>query len=264
VTARAQGRLRSLAVAGAIVVLWEGGKVLFAIPTYKLPHIHQIFADLLRRTGGDELMAWIMAQNAAVTAVESLAGFALGGVAGLVLAVTFAYSRLLERGVLPYVIASQTVPILAIAPMVVVWLGTSWFSKAVIAAYLTFFPVTINMLRGLKAVDPEALALMRALAATPRQVLLKLRVPASLPYLFTALRISATASVIGAIVGELPVGSRWGMGVVIINAAQYYNWQPANLWAAILVSALIGIVFYHVVAAVERHVVRWQPAGSAI
>ncbi|PYO34665.1 MAG: hypothetical protein DMD86_08160 [Candidatus Rokuibacteriota bacterium] len=104
-------------------------------------------------------MAWIMAQNAAVTAVESLAGFALGGVAGLLLAVTFAYSRLLERGVLPYVIASQTVPILAIAPMVVVWLGTSWFSKAVIAAYLTFFPVTINMLRGLKAVDPEALVL---------------------------------------------------------------------------------------------------------
>jgi len=263
VTARAEGRLRSFALAGAIVLIWEGGKFLFAIPTYKLPHIHQIFGDFLRRTGGDELMAWIMAQNAAVTAVESLAGFALGGVAGLLLAVTFAYSRLLERGVLPYVIASQTVPILAIAPMVVVWLGTSWFSKAVIAAYLTFFPVTINMLRGLGAVDAEALALMRALAATPRQVFLKLRVPASLPYLFTALRISATASVIGAIVGELPVGSRWGMGVVIINAAQYYNWQPANLWSAILVSALIGIVFYHVVATVERRVVRWQPAVPA-
>lgn len=259
-SARAQGRLRSLAVAGAIVLVWEGAKVLFAVPTYKLPHIHQIFADFLRRTGSDELMAAIMALNAAVTALESLAGFALGGTAGLILAVIFAYSRLLERGVLPYVIASQTVPILAIAPMVVVWLGTSWFSKAVIAAYLTFFPVTINMLRGLKAVDPEALALMRALAATPRQIFLKLRVPASLPYLFTALRISATASVVGAIVGELPVGSRWGMGVVIINAAQYYNWQPANLWSAILVSALIGIVFHHVVAAVERHVVRWQPA----
>jgi NitT/TauT family transport system permease protein len=260
VTSRAQRRLRSLAVAAVIVLIWEGAKALFAIPTYKLPHIHQIFADFLRRTGSDELMVSIMAQNAAVTAVESLAGFVLGGIAGLLLAVGFASSRLLERGVLPYAIASQTVPILAIAPMVVVWLGTSWFSKAVIAAYVTFFPVTINMLRGLKAVDPEALALMRALAATPRQVFLKLRVPASLPYLFTALRISATASVIGAIVGELPVGSRWGMGVVIINAAQYYNWQPANLWAAILVSALIGIVFYHVVATVERHVVRWQPA----
>src|SRR5437660_6498843 len=123
-----------------------------------------------------------MTQNASYTALESLIGFALGGVTGLVLAIGFAHSRLLERGLLPYVIASQTVPILAIAPMVVVWLGTSWVSKAVIAAYLTFFPVTINVLRGLRAVDPDALALMRALAATPRQVFLRLRVPTALPY----------------------------------------------------------------------------------
>jgi NitT/TauT family transport system permease protein len=133
----------------------------------------------------------------------------------------------------------------------------------VIAAYLTFFPVTVNVLRGLRMVDPDALALMRALAATPRQVFLKLRIPAALPYLFVALRISATASVVGAIIGELPVGSRFGMGVVIINAAQYYNWQPANLWAAILVSALLGIAFYHLVAAVERRFVRWQPGEVA-
>jgi NitT/TauT family transport system permease protein len=136
-------------------------------------------------------------------------------------------------------------------------------SKAVIAAYLTFFPVTVNVLRGLRTVDPDALALMRALAATPRQVFLKLRFPAALPYLFVALRISATASVVGAIIGELPVGSRFGMGVVIINAAQYYNWQPANLWAAILVSALLGIAFYQLVAAVERPFVRWQPGEAA-
>jgi len=129
----------------------------------------------------------------------------------------------------------------------------------VIAAYLTFFPVTVNMLRGLRTIDPDALALMRALAATPRQVFLKLRFPAALPYLFTALKISATASVVGAIIGELPVGSRFGMGVVIINGAQYYNWQPANLWAAILVSALIGIAFYQIVAAVERRCLAWRP-----
>ena len=94
-------------------------------------------------------------------------------------------------------------------------------------------------------------------SASSRQIFFKLRFPASLPYLFTALRISATASVIGAIVGELPVGSRYGMGVVIINAAQYYNWRPVNLWAAIAVSALIGILFYHTVAAVERRVLSW-------
>jgi NitT/TauT family transport system permease protein len=261
----AAGRgLRPLAVIGLIVALWEGGKALFALPTYKLPHVHEIFADFVREGAGGERWAWIMAQNAGVTAIESLVGFALGASTGLVLALAFAHSPLLERGVLPYVIASQTVPILAIAPMIVVWLGTSWFSKAVIAAYLTFFPVTINMLRGLRAVDADALALMRALAATPTQILVKLRFPASLPYLFTALRLSATASVVGAIVGELPVGSRFGMGVVIINAAQYYNWRPANLWAAILVSALIGIAFYHAVAAVERCVVRWPTAAPSV
>ena len=195
--------------------------------------------------------------------MESLAGFLLGGLAGLLLAVLFAGSRLLERGLLPYVMASQTVPILAVAPMVVVWLGTSWVSKAVIAAYLTFFPVTVNVLRGLQTIDPDALALMRAVAAPPRQVFLKLRIPAAAPYLFTALRISATASVVGAIIGELPVGSRFGMGVVIINAAQYYNWRPANLWAAILVSSLLGIGFYHTVAAVERVSLRGRPAAQA-
>lgn len=260
--ARTRG-VRSLAVAAVLVGIWEGSKALFAIPTYKLPHVHEVLGEFVRPGTGGTPVGVILAQNAAYTALESVIGFALGGVAGLVLAVLFARSRLLERGLLPYVMVSQTVPILAVAPMVVVWLGTSWVSKAVIAAYLTFFPVTVNVLRGLRTVDPEALALMRALAATPRQVFLKLSVPAALPYLFTALRISATASVVGAIIGELPVGSRFGMGVVIINAAQYYNWRPANLWAAILVSALLGIAFYHLVAAVERRVVRWQPAAAA-
>lgn len=248
----------------AVALVWEGAKALFAVPSYQLPHLHEILADFLREGAGGERWFWIMAENAGYTALESFIGFALGAGAGLVLAIGFAHSRLLERGLLPYVVASQTVPILAIAPMVVVWLGTSWFSKAVIAAYLTFFPVTINMARGLRALDPDALALMRALAANSRQILFKLRVPAALPYLFTALRISATASVIGAIVGELPVGSRFGMGVVIINAAQYYNWRPANLWAAILVSAVIGMVFYQAVAAVEARVVRWSRTAPAV
>jgi NitT/TauT family transport system permease protein len=256
------GRAASALVILAIIVVWEGAKAAFHIPTFMLPHVHEILGEFVRRGGRGELYAGIMAHNAAYTAWEALIGFALGASAGLVLAVSFAYSRLFERGLLPYVIASQTVPILAIAPMIVVWLGTSWVSKAVIAAYLTFFPVTINMLRGFKSVDRDALALMRSLAATTRQAFFKLQFPAALPYLFTALRISATASVIGAIVGELPVGSRYGMGVVIINAAQYYNWRPANLWAAILVSASIGIAFYHAVAAVERRVVRWRPAGT--
>ena len=251
--------LASFAVGGAILLLWEGSKAVFAIPRYMLPHVHEILGEFLRMGADGTPWLFIMAHNAGYTALESVIGFALGATTGLGLAVLFARFRLLERGLLPYVMVSQTVPILAVAPMVVVWLGTSWVSKAVIAAYLTFFPVTVNMLRGLRTVDPEALALMRALAATPRQVFLKLRFPSALPYLFTALKISATASVVGAIIGELPVGSRFGMGVVIINGAQYYNWQPANLWAAILVSALLGIAFYQAVAAVERRCLAWRP-----
>ena len=251
--------LASFAVGGAILLLWEGGKAVFAIPRYMLPHVHEILGEFLRTGADGTPWLFIMAHNAGYTALESVIGFALGATTGLGLAVLFARFRLLERGLLPYVMVSQTVPILAVAPMVVVWLGTTWMSKAVIAAYLTFFPVTVNMLRGLRTVDPDALALMRALAATPRQVFLKLRFPAALPYLFTALKISATASVVGAIIGELPVGSRFGMGVVIINGAQYYNWQPANLWAAILVSALLGIAFYQAVAAVERRCLAWRP-----
>jgi len=242
-----------------LAICWEGSKAFWNIPTYKLPHLYDIFGEFFHRAGNGQLMLVLMAQNAAFTAAEALAGFLLGGLAGLALAVIFVHSRLLERGFLPYVVASQTVPILAIAPMVVVWLGTSWASKAVIAAYLTFFPVTINVLRGLRSIEPDAFALMQSYAATVSQVLLKLRLPAAVPYLFTALRISATASVIGAIIGELPVGSRYGIGVIIINAAQYYNWRPANLWAAILVSAVLGLGFYGLVAWTERRVVTWHP-----
>jgi len=248
-----------LITVAALTVVWEGSKLYFRIPEYKLPHIYEIFGEFLNRGGNGDLMLVILAQNAWVTAYEAVVGFVLGSAAGFLLAVALARSRLLERGLLPYVIASQTVPILAIAPMVVVWLGTSWVSKAVIAAYLTFFPVTVNVLRGLASVEPDALALLDSYAATPAQIFFKLRLPASLPYLFTALRISATASVIGAIVGELPVGSRFGMGVVIINAAQYYNWRPANLWAAILLAALLGIGFYALVAWAEGRIMVWKP-----
>ena len=256
--------LTSLGVILAAMAAWEASKAVWRIPDFKLPHSYAILAELIRRTGDGELWLVVLARNALVTGGEALVGFLMGGLAGFLIAVVFIHWPLAEQGLSPYVVASQTVPILAIAPMVVVWVGTGWLSKAIIASYLTFFPVTVNMSRGLRAVDTDELALMRALSASSRQVLFKLRLPASLPYLFTALRISATASVIGAIVGELPVGSRYGMGVVIINAAQYYNWRPANLWAAILVSAVIGIVFYHAVAAVERSVVSWSRTAPAI
>jgi NitT/TauT family transport system permease protein len=256
---------RAFPVAGVIIggmLLWEFVKAAFGIPDFKLPHAYAILGELFRRTGRGELWLAALGRNALVTGGEALVGFVMGGLAGFVIAAGFIHWPFAERGLLPYVVASQTVPILAIAPMVVVWLGTGWVSKAIIASYLTFFPVTINVLRGLRAVPPDALALMRSYGATPGQVFFKLRLPTSVPYLFTALRISATASVVGAIIGELPVGSAAGLGVVIINAAQYYTFRPTNLWAAILVAALLGMAFYFLIVEVERLVVRGQQPSA--
>jgi NitT/TauT family transport system permease protein len=233
-----------------------------------MPHLHSIVGQLFepsRRNG--PLLIEVLSKSALFTAKEAALGFALGGVIGFTLAVALAHSRVLQRGFMPYIVASQTVPILAIAPMVVVYLGSrgvaGWISVAVIAAYLTFFPVTINTLRGLLSADPRALELMRSYAAGRWKVLWKLRVPASMPYLFSALKISATASVVGAIIGELPSSIQDGLGGAILNFNQYYLSSPPSLWATNLVAAALGIAFFLVVALAERLLVRRAPENVA-
>jgi NitT/TauT family transport system permease protein len=240
----------------------------FAVNDTTMPHLHSIVAQLFEpsRANGP-LLIHVLFDSAVFTAKEAATGFALGAVVGFALAVVLTHSRLLERGLLPYIVASQTVPILAIAPMVVVWMGSrgspAWFSVAVIAAYLTFFPVTINSLRGLKSADPRAVELMRSYAGSRWQILWKLRIPASLPYVFSALRVAAAACVVGAIVGELPSSIQDGLGGAILNFAQYYSFQPKNLWATNLVAAALGILFFLVVVLVERMVVRRAPEHVA-
>jgi NitT/TauT family transport system permease protein len=252
---------RSLALFGllaALAVVWEVFKVAFGITDYNLPHIYAIplaFLKPLASTG--QPMGWYILDQTQYTVYEALAGFALGALAGFALGVIFAHSRLLERGCLPYVVASQTVPILAVAPMVVIWLGRGFFSIALIASYLTFFPVVINTLRGLLSVEPTALELMQSYAATRREILFKLRLPASLPYLFTALKISSTASIIGALIAEM-TGSQRGLGWNLVYFAQFYNSDPPNLWAAIVLSGALGLLAYGAILLIERRTVRWQ------
>ena len=179
------------------------------------------------------------------------------------LAVLLAHVMLLERGLLPFVVGSQTVPILAIAPMVVIGLGSrgiqGWKSVAILAAWLTFFPVCINTLRGLKSPDPRAVELMESYAASRWRVLWQLRVPSSVPYIFTALKISATASVIGAIIGETPASIQGGLGGAIVNFNQYYSLQPTFLWATNVVCAAMGLLFFGLVVLAEHVVVRRAP-----
>jgi NitT/TauT family transport system permease protein len=262
----------------ALCLLWEGFKWFgettglkigtFVVNDRTFPHIYDIVGQLFepsRRNG--PLLIEVLWDAALFTAKEAAVGFFLGAAIGFVLGVILAHSRLLQRGFLPYIVASQTIPILAIAPMVVVWLGgrgfPDWFSVSVIAAYLTFFPVTINTLRGLTSVDPRALELMRSYAAHPLQILWRLRLPTSLPFLFAAFKISATASVVGAIIGELPASIQDGLGGAILNFNQYYSSSPESLWATNLIAALLGIAFFLIVVGVEKIVVRRAPEHVA-
>jgi NitT/TauT family transport system permease protein len=269
-----------LAVPLALWGLWEGYRWLwmnqgwtwpFAVDNTTMPHITDIVRALFKNpssvSGGGDNLGMLLVKSALFTAKEAAVGFALGAAVGFLLGVVLAQSRLLTRGFLPYIVASQTVPILAVAPIVVVYLGTlhvaAWFSVAVIAAYLTFFPVAINTLRGLQSADRRALELMRSYAAGRGTVLLKLRLPAALPYIFAALKISATASIVGAIIGELPSGIQDGLGGKILTFNQYYGLDPTQLWATNVIAAMLGIVFYLLIALVERLVVRRAPENVA-
>ena len=237
----------------------------FVVDNTSMPHVHTIVQALFQQptAGVGDLLIVQLLHAALFTAKEAAIGFVLGASVGFALGVFMSQWRMLQRGLLPYVVASQTVPILAVAPIVVVYLGSlhvaSWFSVAVIAAYLTFFPVTINTLRGLLSTDRRALELMRSYAAGRWEVLWKLRVPAALPYIFSALKVSATACIVGAIIGEAPSSIQSGLGGYIVNFNQYYTLAPQNLWATNLVAALLGISFFLAIVLAERLVLRRAP-----
>jgi NitT/TauT family transport system permease protein len=224
-----------------------------------LPHIWNILLAYTKpwQPGVDATtLAQKIAESALFTWRSAAIGFVFGTVLGLVLATIFVHSRLLERALVPYVIASQTVPILALAPMIVFAFGANVTSVVIIATYLTFFPVTIAMIRGLRSFDPRAMELMRSYAASRSQIYWKLRIPASLPYLFTALKIAATAGIVGAIIGEGPGGMTEGLGNLILTFNQYYITGPEKLWAAIGGTAVLGIVFFILIVAAEAFVLR--------
>jgi NitT/TauT family transport system permease protein len=275
-----QARRRGVLLLAVLVLiwgLWEGFRALgihygwqrpFTVDATSMPHIHDMIWALFQRPNPEApLLIVTLLKAAAFTGREALLGFAMGATGGFAIGAVLAHSRMLQRGVLPYVVASQTIPILAIAPMVVIWLAsvhvTPWVSVAVIAAYLTFFPVVIATIRGLQAADHRAVELMRSYAANRWTVLWKLRFPMALPFLFSALRISATASIVGAIIGEQPSSIAGGLGGAILNFAQYYSFQPQNLWATNIIAAALGIAFFLAVVGAEKLVVRRAPEHVA-
>jgi NitT/TauT family transport system permease protein len=285
--ARRADALRPVAgFVSAVVVLtaaWEIGKWLAGDPwrfpsflgtglaiDHRPPFRWIIFSDLNLPHVWDVVGAFVETDANGVTGLQSLlgsalftlrgaaAGFVLGAAVGLGLAIALIHVRVLERALVPLIVASQTIPIVALAPIIVVGLHAGWVGIAIVASYLTFFPVTIAAIRGLRAADPRAFELMRSYAADRPRVLWSLRMPASVPYLFTALKISATASIVGAIVGELPSGFREGLGGAILLAMQYYTLGPEQLWATVIVAAALGFLAFLTVVLVERWVLRDQ------
>jgi NitT/TauT family transport system permease protein len=196
--------------------------------------------------------------HVAVTAESTLWGFVLGTLLGLVLAVLIVHSRTLDRALLPWIVASQTVPVLAIAPIVLVILGSLGFSgvapKAVIAMYLCFFPVTVAMVQGLRSPQVIETEMMHTYAANWWQSLWLLRLPASLPFLFPALRVGIAAGLVGAMVAELPTGAVAGLGARLLTGSYYGN--TIQIWSALVMSALLGLALTMAVAGIERLVLR--------
>jgi len=233
----------------ALLLAWEAYIRALHVPHYLLPA-----PSLIGRAFVEEWPA--IQRNVGQTLVEATGGFVLGNGFAVALAVLFVHSRTLERVFYPVAVAIRTVPIIAIAPILVLLLGNGYSPKVVIAALISFFPTLVNMTRGLEAVEPAALELMRVLSATRAQVFFKLRLPSSLPFLFSALKIATASCVIGAIVAEW-VGADKGLGYLIIVAT--FEFRTGLLYAATAVGSFLALGFFLVVVLVERLVVRWKP-----
>jgi len=201
----------------------------------------------------------VLLDNMLPTAMEAAGGFLIGNVVAIFIATLFVHNKTLHEIFFPVALMLNAIPIVAKAPVLVLLMGNGVEPKIAIAALVCFFPSLVNMVRGLDAANPQAMELMRVLSASKTEVFFKLRLFSSLPYLFSALRISASLAVIGAVVGEW-IGATQGIGALIIQAT--YNFDSALLYSAIVMSALLTGAFYLAVALAERAVVRWQPEQS--
>jgi NitT/TauT family transport system permease protein len=230
-----------------------------------LPAPHQIV-----ETFAEDVFGWpvtsprSLVYHSWVTLSATFLGFLLGATFGIILAVLIVHARTLQKSLLPWIICSQMVPILAVAPIVIVVLGSiglrGLLPKAIISAYLCFFPVTIGVVKGLTSPDPIQRDLMRTWSATPAQIFWKLRWPASLPFLFTSLKVSITISLIGAIVAELPTGAQAGIGARLL-AGSYYG-QTIQIWAALVAASVLAVGLIGLVGFFERWVAQSMGARA--
>ena len=224
-----------------------------------LPAPHQVVVEIWNTTVLKKITSKrSLVFHGWITLSSTLLGFAIGTVMGILLAVGIVHDRAMEMSVMPWVVASQTIPILAIAPMIIVVLNAVGLSgllpKALISAYLSFFPVVVGMVKGLTSPDALQLDLMRTYGASRRQALWKLRWPSSVPYLFTSMKVAVAASLVGAIVGELPTGAVAGLGARLL-AGSYYG-QTIQIWSALFAAAALAATLVALVGLANRIVLR--------
>lgn len=226
---------------------WEALVAGFSIPSHYVPRLSLVLQTVIATP--DAYLAAL-----ARTAAEAATGYVLGAVFGIGAGIAFSRLPVVRDVVFPIFVVSQTIPVIAFGALIVLWFGNTLLAKAIIAFYVTFFPVTVNTLVGMRSVDPRQIALMRSFGATQGQILRQLQFPTALPQIFVALRLGASLSLVGAIVGEW-FGDTTGLGVLLLQAM--FNENAAGLWAALLCCALVGTAFYAVVAFVERRLVFW-------
>ncbi len=235
-----------------------------------MPHVWEMFSRYAQpeNRASDTPILIVVLQGAWFTFRIALAGLALGTAVGLALAILMARYKVVERGLLPYLVLSQTVPLIALAPLVVSWGGRlhvgafewpRWLSAAVLGAFLAFFPVAVGTLKGLTSTPPASLELMDSYAASWRQTLFKLRFPAALPYVVPALKLAATASVVGVIVAEISTGLAGGIGRLIIEYAREATSDPAKVFTAVFGAAALGLVMFAIVTVVDLVGMRHRP-----
>lgn len=230
-----------------LVLIWQFGVRFFEVPTYIAPAPSDVALTFV-----DQFP--LLMRNFWPTLYESLMGFFIGNTAAILIAVAFVHSRTVERAFFPIAVFINTIPILAIAPILVLIFGAGLTAKIVIASLICFFPTLVNMVRGLQAVSPQALELARILSASKSEIFWKMRLPSSLPFLFSALKIAATTCVIGAIVGEW-VGADLGLGALIIDST--FNFRAALLYATVFLSSGLSVFLFAAVTIAEKLIVRW-------
>lgn len=221
----------------------------------KLPAPHQVATEIWKTTVDKKITSKrSLVYHSWITLSATLLGFALGTSFGILLAVGIVYNRVMDRSVMPWVITSQTIPILALAPMIIVVLNAVGISgllpKAMISMYLSFFPVVVGMVKGLRSPEIMQLDQMRTWSASASQTFWRLRLPASMPFLFTSLKVGIAASLVGAIVGELPTGAVAGLGARLL-AGSYYG-QTIQIWSALIMAAALAALLVSLVGIIQR------------